>query len=181
MARIAINLLPAEFIQEEIKRARFYKIQALGVVVILLMVFLASLVVALRILQSQNIQQVEAKLSQEEKKVMDLKDRQASLIILKNRLATINQYLGVSSRQVAMYSLVEKLVASSITISSFSIDKSGAAMVVAATSDTNALDDLITKLTDEEFNDNKISEVAIENLSRGKDGIYRISFKVKAK
>ena len=51
--KIAINLLPIEFTEQEVKRAKFIKIQTIGVFVILLMVFLSSLSVALVILQSQ--------------------------------------------------------------------------------------------------------------------------------
>ncbi|MDP3758371.1 MAG: hypothetical protein Q8Q86_01500, partial [Candidatus Daviesbacteria bacterium] len=67
--KISINLLPLEIIELEIKKTKFYKIQFVGIAVILSLVFLASLTVALRILQSRNISEVQAKLSQIEQKV----------------------------------------------------------------------------------------------------------------
>ena len=62
MGKLSINLLPVEFTAEEVKRAKFYKIQTLGVGIILFMIFLASITVSLRILQSHNINLVQAKM-----------------------------------------------------------------------------------------------------------------------
>ncbi len=92
MTKIAINLLPLEFRDQEIKEAKFYKIQTLGIAFIFLMIFLAFLTAALRYLQSQKISQVQVKLNQSEQKVSGLSSTQASLILLKNRLMAINQY-----------------------------------------------------------------------------------------
>ena len=55
METISINLLPKEFTAEEIKQGKFYKIQAVGISVILLMVFLSVLTISLRIFQSSKI------------------------------------------------------------------------------------------------------------------------------
>src|SRR5437588_594087 len=101
MERISINLLPVEFTQEQVKNAKFYKIQARGIVIILIMIFLASLTIALRILQSHNIQQVQAQVDETSQKVSNLKDKEVALAVLKNRLATIGQYLGVPSKQAS--------------------------------------------------------------------------------
>lgn len=181
MAKISINLLPPEFNAEQIKRTKFYKIQAVGVIVILVMTFLASISVALRILQTQNINEVKAQLSQEEQKIENLKDRQASLLILKNRLATINSYLGVSSQQAAIFNLINQLLPTSVSVTSLSVDRLGSVLISAVVPDSLTLDETISSLISEEVNQGKISGVAIESLNRGKDGIYRLSIKVKPK
>ena len=67
--RISINLLPPEFLAEDIKRIKFVKIQTIGIGIVLVMIFLASLTVSLRILQSYNIAQIQNKLGQIEEKV----------------------------------------------------------------------------------------------------------------
>src|SRR3989338_7623859 len=107
MAKISINLLPTEIITKELKKANFYRIQLAGIVVILIMVFLASLTVALRILQSRSITEVQAKISETEQQVSDLKDTQAALFLLKDRLTVIDKYLGISSNQSLMYKLID--------------------------------------------------------------------------
>ncbi len=178
--KISINLLPVEFTQAEVKRAKFYKIQAIGVAIVLLMIFLSSVTLALRILQSRGIGRIQFLMTQSEGKVLDLKDRQAQLLLLKNRLTIINQYLGTSSKQTAIFKLLDKLLPPSLSISSFSVDKSGDVQLTAVAPDTVTLETLITNLTTKESSEGKISQIAIESLNRGKDGFYRLSLKIKS-
>lgn len=177
--KIAINLLPPEIIAREIKKTKFYKIQAIGVAVILVMVFLASLTMALRILQSQNITNVQAGLEQTQQKISNLKNTQASLFLLKNRLSVIDKYLGVPSKQAAIYELIDKLVPPEIVINAINISKTDEVVLLVLAPDAFSLDSLVSKLTDAKENESRISQVAVESLSRGKDGFYRVSFKIK--
>lgn len=181
MTKISINLLPQEFTQAEVEKAKFYKIQAIGVGITLVMIFLASSTVALRILQSNYISQVQSKLSETEGKVVALKDRQASLVLLKNRLSTIGQNLEERSKQNNMYNLLDKLIPQSISITSLSVDKVGNAVILALVPDSNTLDSLIKGLTTRESNKDKIKGVLLENINRGRDGIFRISLKITAR
>lgn len=181
MAKITINLLPDEFRLEEVKRAKFVKMQALGVVVILIMIFLSSLTVALSILQSRNLSQFQSKVSGAEQRISKSKDTQAQLLLLQNRLTVIREYFGTQSEQVQMYKLLESLLPASISINSIAIDKGGGALILAIAPDGNSVDQLFTNLLSEDSSGGKISKVNIESLSRGRDGIYRISFKVVAR
>ncbi|MBI2040339.1 hypothetical protein HYT18_04670 [Candidatus Microgenomates bacterium] len=181
MAKLSINLLPPEFNAEQVKKTKFYKIQAAGVAAILVMSFLASISVALRILQSQNIRQVQAQVSQEEQRIDGLKNRQASLLILKNRLTAINRYLGVSSQQSVIFNLIDQLLPSSVSVTSLTVDRSGGVLISAVIPDSLTLDETIAALISEDANQGKISRVEIESLNRGRDGIFRLSIKVKPK
>ena len=181
MAKISINLLPPEIITREIKKSKFYKIQAVGVAIILIMIFLASLTMALRILQSQNITEVQAKLGQNEQRVSNMKDTQASLFVLKNRLTIINQYLGVPSEQVSLYKLIDKLIPDNVVISAVNINKTNEVTLLALAPDPVSLDTFVSNLTEKETNEGSFSSVSVESLNRGKDGFYRISFKIKPK
>ena len=176
--KIAINLLPIEFTQAELKRTKFYKIQAIGVIVILLMLFLASLSVALRILQSQNIKGVQTQVSAQEDKISQLKVRQASLLLLKNRLTTISQYLNIPSKSTTMFQLLDKLIPASVSINSATVDKSGNVIIAGLVPDSQTLDDMITALTDKD-NASSIKEVSLDTISRGRDGVYRVSLNIK--
>lgn len=177
--KIAINLLPIEFTQAEVKRSKFIKIQTIGVAVILLMVFLSSLSVALVILQSQSINSVQVQVSASEQKISDLKDKQVSLLLIKNRLAIINQYLGNSSKQVTMLILLDKLLPPVIAINSTTIGKDGGISILALIPDSMTLDNIINNLTDKTQNEGQIKEISIDSISRGKDGVYRVSLKIK--
>lgn len=179
MAKLAINLLPQEFRLEELKRAKFFKIQSIGVGVILFMALLSSVSVGLRILQSQNITSIQENLAKAEQRVLAHKDVQGSLLLLKNRVAAVGKYLEVPSEGVYMYGLISKLVPVSVTVNSMSIGRDGEILVLAVSKDSAALDELFNNLTSIETNEGKIKEVSVENLSRGRDGVYRINFTVK--
>lgn len=177
--KITINLIPPEIQETELKKANFYKIQYVGIATVLMMVFLASLTGALRILQSRSVTAVQAKLTQTEQRVSDLKNTQASLLLLKNRLAVISKYWGVPSEQSSAYQLINTLIPPSVVINSIIVDRSGGVALLALAPDSVVLDNLVSSLTAKENNEGKISKVSIESLNRGRDGFYRISFKIK--
>ena len=181
MTKISINLLPPEIIAEESKNTNFYKIQFFGVAIILVLIFLTSLTLALQILQNRNIVTAQAKLAESEQKVTNLKDTQVSLFVLKNRLTVISQYLGVASKQVSIYRLINRLIPPSAAISAISVDKGGVVVLSALISDRESLDQMLNNLTDKERNENQFDRVSVDSLNRGKDGTYRISLKIKPK
>lgn len=181
MTRISINLLPTEIIAEESKNTNFYKIQFFGVAIILVLIFLTSLTLALQILQNRNLVTAQAKLLESEQKVAGLKKTQVSLFILKNRLTVISQYLGVASKQSSIYRLINKLIPPSAVISAISVDKGGTVVILALMPDRESLDQTLNNLTDKERNENQFDQVSVDSLNRGKDGVYRISLKIKPK
>ncbi len=181
MSRITINLLPVEFRIQELKRAKFYKIQSIGIAIIISFIFISALSIVLRILQSQSVSEIANKLDSQQKRVIDLKNTQASLILLKNRLITIEQYLGVSSRSSEVYKLLANTISPSISISSVDVNKIGEVTVLAATSNIADLDDLINKIAVNEGNMDKFIFLSVDSLSRSSDGIYRLSLRLKAK
>lgn len=181
MAQISINLLPAQFTKERLKDIKFYKIQAIGVGLILLTIFFSSLVVALRILQSQRIKQVEGNLATAQQKVGLFKDKQVALMALKNRLAYIDQYMGTSSVQAGLLNLLNAILPPTLAVNSLVIDRSGEVALSAIIQDSSTLDQIITDLTNKDKNQNKISKVSIDSLNRSRDGVYRVNLKIKPK
>lgn len=177
---LKINLLPPETLEEEFKKAKFYKIQTAGIVIIFSLTFLASLTVVLRILQSRNIPVVQAQVTQAKQQVSDLKNTQASLLLLQDRLKVINQYLGVPSQQSSMYKLIDKLIPPSVLVNAVTVSKGGEVVFMALVPNFQSLDELINNLTAKDINGGKINQVSIESLNRGRDGIYRVSFKIKS-
>lgn len=181
MAKISINLLPPEIISQELKKTRFYKIQFAGIGVILVMVFLTSLTLALQVLQSRNITVVQAKLAEEEQRVSSLKDTQAALLLLKDRLSVIGQYLGVPSNQSSLYKLIEELTPPSVIVTSVSVNKTNDVTFSVLVSNSVNLDNLLDNLTNKDNNKDAFRQVSIESLSRGRDEVYRMSLKVTSK
>lgn len=179
MANISINLLPIEFRQEELKRSKFYRIQFIGILVVLVTVFLSSLTVALRVLQSQNIASAQTEVTQKQKEVEGFKNIQASLFLIQNRVKTLGQFTGILSRQNLTYQNLNKTLTPSVTLSSLSVDTEGNALIIAAVNDILALDSFLSNLINKE--DSAFKEVSIESLSRSRDGAYRVSLKLTPK
>lgn len=178
MAKIAINLLPPEFMAEKLKVIKFYKVQAIGVGIILVMIFLTSIIIALRIIQSRTTSLVAGRLAEAEEKATQLKSTQASLVLLKDRLKVIDQFLGIPSKQTSIYKLIDELIPSSVAVNVISIEKSGELTLLASVSDYQTLDRLINDLTNKETTQGRIKEVSIDSLNRTKESFYRISLKI---
>lgn len=177
--KIAINLLPPEIKVQQLKQSRFYRIQTAGIAVILLMFFLSSLAIALRVLQNQNIKNYQVKFALAQQKVSDLKSAQASLFVLKNRLTVISQYAGVSSKQSSMYNLIDKLIPPVVVVNGLGVDQTGAILLSLSAADYQDLETLMNNLTLKENNQGKIKKVSVESLNRGKDNFYRIALKIQ--
>lgn len=180
MAKITINLLPEEFLIQRLKDSKFVKIQTIGVGMILLVVFFSSLTIALRLLQAQRIKQAEEEFNNAKQNVVSFQDRQVSLVALKDRLTGIQKHLGVLSLQAELFNLMNDLIPASVPVNGFNIDQSGNISFSAVFQDSLALEQVITNFTSKDKNRNKVKEVSIESLSRGRDGVFRVSFKIKA-
>lgn len=181
MQKISINLLPVEFSVIQEREKRFYKVQAISIAVLLLLIFLASTTVALGYLQSKQVKQAQSDLSSAENLVSGLKDKESSLMALKNRINNIQQIQKDPSKQRTMYNLIDSLIPSNITVNSISIDKGGDVLISAVFRNISLFDDFVENLVSKEKNEGRITTVGIENLSRARDGQFRASFKVDTK
>lgn len=179
MKGISINLLPTETTVLQQKSLKARKIKLLSVVSLLVLFFLASLTVTLRILQTQTISrlQVSAKASEEE--ISSLRDKESTLVLLKDRLDQIEKIKALPSKQKDIYMLVVGKLFSA-NVSSVSIDNLGNLTLSTVASDTTALTNLLTILSNDE-NFEKIAEVSVDSLSRGRDSVYRMSLKITAR
>lgn len=179
MTFISINLLPEEVILEQTKKIKFVKIQVISIVLLLLTFFLASLTIALRVLQTQRITQVQGKLTEVEGKISGYKGLEDNIVLLKNRVASISQYLGVPSRSSQIYDFIEQNIPPQVSINSLTIDKEGNSYLALILSDTSTMDSIISGLFEASNDKIKIEQVDVGGISRGRDGIYRLTLKLK--
>lgn len=179
--KVSINLLPSEFTTGQLKKQKFYKVQAIGIGIILFMIFLSSLTFALQVLQNQKLSGLQNQLVSAEGKVSQFQETEASLVILKNRLGGISKYVGVSSKQTELFKLINNLLPQSLIVSQLSVDKSGNILITAVTTDSFAVDQFIDSLTSQETNEGKINTVVLDNFVRGGDGIFRLGFRITPK
>ncbi len=179
MEKISINLLPTENTAALRRQRQFVMIQTVSTIFLLVMIFLASITVALRFLQSQNISSVEVKAKSAEDSVSGFKDKEIALVVLKNRLGIINQIFPKPSKQAIAYQQVSNLVPAAVSVSSLSVDAKGTVLLSLISPSGTELKALVANLSDKKNFDN-FSSVEIESLTRGRDGAYRASIKMIA-
>lgn len=179
--KFSINLLPASYTGLQKEYTKFLRVQTISIGIILFLVFLASLTVALGVFQNSQVKSAQATLDNFTSKVSDLKPKEASLAILKNRLSVIDQITSLPSKQRSLYNLVTQLTPPSLTILAVSIDSSGNMLLTILSPDYLSIDSLLVSLMSASKNEGRISQVLIDNLSRSRDGVYRGSLKIVAK
>ena len=178
---ILINLLPQEFTKAQLEQAKYYKLRLVSIASLMMMVFLASITIALRVLQNSNLDQARFTLEAAEGKVSQYKQIEVSLVVLKDRLSNINQIIATSSKQNAMYSLINSLIPPTISIDSITVDRNGNTVLGLSTNDSEVLDDFITSLVDSSKNEFRITFVEVDSFSRSRESLYRAHLKVVAK
>ncbi|QQG43271.1 MAG: hypothetical protein HYW45_03650 [Candidatus Daviesbacteria bacterium] len=178
---LSINLLPVEYAQVYAADERFRKIQRIGISILVLLIFLSSTTFALSLLQNSNILQAQAKLQVEESAINKFKPQEESVILLKDRLNSLQKLSTAPSQSSAMYSLVDALMSASISPTLIVTDTSGNLSLSLATTNSSEIDNFIASLTNPQKNQNLVSKVDVESLSRGKDGLYRVNLKIFSK
>ena len=178
--KIKINLLPAKFTLLQKEQKKFYRVQFISISLILSLIFFASTTVALRVLQSKNIQKAQSSLESIEDKVTVYKSKEASLVVLKSRLASIDQIISTPSKQREIFNLIDKIVPKSVVINSMSVDRSGNVSLSATVLSGSAIQEMLTNLAAKDKNEGRIAQVLLESLSRGRDGLYIIGLKIIA-
>lgn len=180
MSKISINLLPIEnaVLTEQTRRKKL--IQTVSVTLLLIMFFLASLVVTLRLLQTRNLNQVNTLSQVGESRIGGLRERESTLVLLKDRLGLIAKLTEHPSKQKLIYDLVIGKIPSSVNISSVSLDSTGNLSLSAVAPDYNSLSALFSFLSSD-ANFKEIIGINVESLSRGRDGFYRVNLKLLAR
>lgn len=175
MATININLLPFEDAIRQKKEGRFKIIQRISIFLLISLIFLATAGFITLYLQKQNINKVESQAYSAEQDVASLKDKEAALFVLKNRLVTINQLLKVPGQQADIYEMVVQNLPRSVSIASVVIDKNGNIIQSLVVPDGATLDSILDSYLA------KATKIDVESLSRGRDSVYRVNLKIQTK
>lgn len=176
MDKVSINLLPTEVSIEQQKRAKFGRVQALSIGVLLLLILLASLSVALRIVQKNNLDRLQKQSTTLENKVSSFKAQEATLVVLKNRVSAISQLVGGTNVPTDMFNLITDKLPQGASVSTITVDRQGNVGIALAVSNSDMLEQLLNSLTSTDVS-KQISKIDIESLSGGKEG-YRINLKI---
>jgi|SRR3990167_2545393 len=180
MNTISINLLPVDSAQKQKRQRKFRLVQLVSTGILLVLIFLASGAVSLRILQTQNIKKIQNQVEASESSIVSQKDKESGLLVLKSRLDIISKYIGKVSKQVSNYNFISEKTTASINVSSISVDSTGTILISVLATNGQVIDNFIESLLSEEAAA-IFSKVEIESLSRGRDASYRASIKLVSK
>jgi hypothetical protein len=166
MDKLKINLIPPEIkaqAQKEVKRLRLFKI---SVGLLGLLIFFTVCILSVIIYQGAVLRALDADLESEKVKIAALKDKEAVVFFLKNRIDTINQYSFGHYVQGEVYELINKLTPREISLTSLLIDDSELVSIQGNTTSTDALNTFFSNLIDPKLNEGKIVSVSVESLTK---------------
>jgi|SRR3990167_9204003 len=180
MNTISINLLPFDTALKQKKQRKFRLVQVISTSIFIVLVFLASGAVSLRILQSQDIKKIQTEVKAHENDITAQKDKESGVLVLKSRLDIISKYIGKVSKQVSNYKFISEETPESVDVSSISVENNGSMRISVLATNSQALDGFIEGLISTEASV-IFSKVEIETLSRGRDATYRANLRLVSK
>lgn len=178
MYKISINLLPPELALAQKGQDKFRLLQRLGIGVVMLLLFLASVAVSLRIFQTGQMGKIKSEIAIQEERVNGLKTKEASLAVLKNRVSLISEIVKTSTDQSDLYTEFIGRVPPGVNLSAFTLSGDGNILMAASMPNHQALSALIGHLT---IGSGAFRKVTIESLSRSKGGEYRASLSIQTR
>lgn len=177
---LKINLLPAEFLASQREFQKFRKIQLISIFVLMLLVFLSSLTIGLRVFQTQRVSAAQAVLDDNSSKVSLQKPKEVQLSVLKDRLSILRKLIANPSHQLEIFNIVNTLLPSQLIVNSVSVDAAGNIQLSMLATDISLLQNFIDKLMSKELNEGKIGGVEVASLVRSREAVYRVDLKVVA-
>ncbi len=175
---LKINLLPAEFLAAQKEAQKFRKVQLLSISLLVLLVFLSSLAIGLRVFQTQRVSAAQSELDDNSSKVSAQKQKEAQLSILKGRLSSLRKLIANPSKQLETFNIVNTLLPAQVVVNSISVDSSGNITLSLITADISVLQNFIDKLISKEVNEGKISKIEISSLVRSREAVYKVDLKI---
>src|SRR3989344_2597364 len=176
---ISINLLPKQEAEVLARQRRFKRLQLYGTIIIAILFFLVSVTFGLAIIQNTRLKQAESGLDQAKNELEQFKSKEASLLVLKDRVKEISRVKSEPSKSSLMFAMISELLYPSISLSIINVDKNSNAKLVLTSANIEDLDNFLNDLLDKQKNESLVSSVTVDNFSRGKDGTYRVALKLK--
>ena len=170
MDKLKINLIPPEIKEKAKKEAKTALFTRISVGLLGILVLITSGIIGVIIFQSVTIQNLNSEIEREKTDLEKLKDKEAVVYFLKNRIDSINMFATTQHTQNELYELVDSLLPPGINLVLLKIDKSSKIALQGETTSSSSLDNLFNNLTDKAKNDGKIDSVSVESLSKIRTG-----------
>ena len=178
MNSININLLPREVVERQRKNAGLGFLNKISIIVLVVMVFFASVTLSIRLLQKLNLQTANQNLVLAQSKVGSLGDRETQLVLLKEYLSSYKTLSSADEKKKAVFSLVAFLAPSDVQFNDIGISRDGNTVISASSTSLTSIDKLMNDLTDKQKNADLVARVDVDGLSLGKDSVYRFGLKI---
>lgn len=180
MPGISVNLLPRDVILQRKQDSRFVLINRVSIGLLVLLVFFTSAALAVRMLQRTNLEEAQDSLVLAQEKVKSYSDKEEQVVLLKDRLASIQTLIGGDSKRKEIFNTMVRLAPADLQITEASVDKSGIMTVSFSGTSLTSIQSLLTSLSKPDTGLN-LSQMNLEGLSLGKDSVYRFTLKIVPK
>lgn len=179
--KMTINLLPPEVMLQRKQGFKLTLANQISIAALVILIFFTSATLALRFFQNSELKAAKEELTSAEGKVNSLQSREVQIVLLKQRLASIENLTGSDLKRKAIFNLVIYLTPPNIQIIDVSVDKNGNMSLSLASSSLPSIETLFASLGDNEKNSDLISKVGLEGFSLSKDMAYRFNLSIKPK
>lgn len=178
MDKLKINLIPPEIKEKARKQAKRSVIIRISIGFLGLLILITSGILGVIIYQNLTLQALNTQLEQEKIKIASLKDKEAIVFFLKNRIDSINKYTANRYTQTDALELLESLTPEGIDLANLMLDKTNRVALQGETTSTLALDVFFNSLTDPKRNEGKITKVSVESLGKTQNKKIRFNLVV---
>lgn len=181
MDKLKINLIPPEIKEKAKKAAKRSLLIRISIGLLGLLILFTSLILGVIIFQNATVQALTAEIETEKNNVGALKDKEAVVFFLKNRIDTINKFSDEHYKQGEVYELISSLIPQGVNVTSIQVDKSDKVSLSGETTATSYLDVFFNNITDPNTNEGKIISASVESLNKAQSGILRFSLVINMK
>lgn len=167
MDRISLNLLPLDLKENKLFEQKKRLINRLSVLLLSTLVVITLGLVVVSVFQKNQIDAESNKLASYERTLGSLAEREAALLLLKQRLASIVQIQNLKYPQTDSFLLISALIPEKTTIQAFSVDQANKITLSGYSENAASLQLFFDNLTNPQMNEGKITKTTIVNLNRG--------------
>lgn len=167
MDRISINLLPPSLKENKLLTRKKKLINRICISILGILVFITISLIGTSVYQNTLMASETEKLTALTNALNAIKEKEAAVVILKKRLATISQIQKKQFPQTDSFLLITSLLPTGTQMQSFSADQSNIVSLAGIADDAETAQMLFDNLTDPVVMDGKVGKTTISNLNRG--------------
>lgn len=178
MDKLKINLIPPEIKEQAKKEAKRTLMVRISIGLLGVLIVFTAIILVVIVFQNVTLQALTKQLDEEKSRISGLREKEAVVFFLKNRIDTINKYSNGFYTQEETFALITKLVPPEISVSFLQIDKTQTVSVQGDTQTADSLEVLFNNLMNPAQNEGKITAVSVESLSRSQSGTISFDLKI---